>query len=83
MAGSIGDEFNELPDAVFGVVARDVGLAQHADKVVPVDNGQPADLMLLHGFDRFLDGVIGTDRDGFALAEFACGGRAVSSGGGA
>ena len=41
-----------------------------------VDGREAADLILLHRSDRFLDGIIGTDRDGFALAELPGGRRA-------
>ncbi|GAA1133880.1 hypothetical protein GCM10009670_30390 [Citricoccus alkalitolerans] len=34
----LGDDFQQLTDAVVGPIAGDVGLAEHADQVVAVDD---------------------------------------------
>jgi hypothetical protein len=52
-----GDEFDEFPYPALWVVSGDVGLAEHPDEVVAVDDGQPAELVLLPGPYRFFDGV--------------------------
>src|SRR4051812_4045896 len=73
---SVRDEFDKFPDAVFGVVPGNVGLTEDADQIVAVDDREAADLMLLHGPDRFLDGIVGPDRGGLALAKLPGSGRA-------
>jgi len=77
----VRDEFHQFAHPLLGVVPGDVRLAQHADQIVAVDDRKPPDLVLLHGPDSFLDGVVGSDRHGLAFPEVArlCGARVGAS----
>src|SRR4051794_1112855 len=70
------DGLDEVADLLLVDVARQVGLADDPDQVVPVDHRQPPHLVLGHRVQRLLDGVVGPDRHGLALAELARLGRA-------
>jgi len=63
------DRVDEIADRGVGHRSSDVGLADHPDDLGSVDHGEPADCVVLHGSDRFLDAVVGADSDDLATVE--------------
>ena len=63
----LGDRADEVTDFALGQAPGDIGLAEHADEPVTVDDRQAPNAVLLHRADGLLGGVVGADRDHFWL----------------
>src|SRR6188474_679198 len=63
------DGLHEVTDLVVREVPGDIRLADDADQVVSVDDREPTYTVLAHRGERFLDRVIGPDRDGRAVRQ--------------
>lgn len=61
---------HDLHDLLRGGVLGQVGLADHADEGVTVDDREAFHLVLGHGANQLVDAVVGADGDRLALRQF-------------
>src|SRR5699024_3342518 len=60
-----GNELDQIAHLIFRDRPGNIGLGNDTDQLMPINDWKTTDLMVLHSLDCFIDGIIGTNGDGF------------------
>src|SRR5699024_3082845 len=66
-----GNELDQVAYLIFRDRPGNVGLSNNTDQLVPINDRKTTDLMILHGLDCIVDGIIGANGDRFFAPEAA------------